>query len=179
MFFITNVFSHQIGESHVDVQRTASKDETGTACRNFAPNKQCIGLCFLLILMSYLLRTNLMNNLTNETISERMIETSVVRQKTVSQCCNGNITCYKCNRTYEQFSRINNNVNKCSIDIKENSKFLPTKISESRSICSRQMCIYVILLGFFLFKFGGNTLKCIFTMQIIYRNCFEKKNRYN
>ncbi|KAG4065803.1 hypothetical protein HA402_012481, partial [Bradysia odoriphaga] len=35
----------QIGESHVDVQRTASKDETGTACRNFAPNKQCIE-CF-------------------------------------------------------------------------------------------------------------------------------------
>lgn len=88
--------------------------------------------------MSYLLRTKSINNyFSNEMITERMIRTLVVRQKkNVSQCCYGNITCYKCNRTKnnKQFSQLNN-LRKCSININQNSKFLTTKISES-SVCS-------------------------------------------
>lgn len=41
----------QVGESHVDVQRTASaNDQTESACLKSSPNKHCIGLCLLLIL---------------------------------------------------------------------------------------------------------------------------------
>lgn len=34
----------------MDVQRTASNDLTGTACQNFSPDQQCIGLCLLFII---------------------------------------------------------------------------------------------------------------------------------
>lgn len=70
-------------------------------------------------------------------ISERMIQTLVVRQNSLSQCCYDDITCYKCNRARsnnKKFSQINN-LTKCSIKINENSKFLTTKISESSVSC--------------------------------------------
>lgn len=53
----------QVGESHVDVQRTAaSNDQTDTACLSFLPNKYCIGLCTLLILSTYMLQMASINS---------------------------------------------------------------------------------------------------------------------
>lgn len=58
IFFLFVPFSirFQVGESHVDVQRTAAaNDQTDSACLKFVPNKYCIGLCCtLLILSTYL-----------------------------------------------------------------------------------------------------------------------------
>lgn len=43
----------QVGETHVDVQRTASSnDQTDSACLKSMPNKKCIGLCILLIVLT-------------------------------------------------------------------------------------------------------------------------------
>lgn len=43
----------QVGESHVDVQRTASSnDQTDSACLKSLPNNYCIGLCCILLLLS-------------------------------------------------------------------------------------------------------------------------------
>lgn len=51
-YYIISFF--QIGESHVDVQRTASNDQTGTACLSFSADQKCIGMClFMIFLLSY------------------------------------------------------------------------------------------------------------------------------
>lgn len=65
-------------------------------------------------------------------ISERMQPALVVRrQENVSKCCYENVTCCKCNRTNnEKVSQINY-LNKCSINVNQNSKFLTTKMRES------------------------------------------------
>lgn len=43
----------QSGESHNDVQRTAaSNDQTDSACLKSLPNKYCIGLCCILLVLS-------------------------------------------------------------------------------------------------------------------------------
>lgn len=45
------IFASQVGESHVDVQRTApANDQIESACLKATPNKHCIGLSLLLIL---------------------------------------------------------------------------------------------------------------------------------
>lgn len=41
----------QVGESHVDVQRTTTNNLTGTACAHSSPDQKCIGLSLLLILL--------------------------------------------------------------------------------------------------------------------------------
>lgn len=42
-----------MGETHVDVQRTASSnDQTDSACIKSMPNRKCIGLCILLIVLT-------------------------------------------------------------------------------------------------------------------------------
>lgn len=61
-FFVNQ--SLQVGESHVDVQRTASSnDQTGSACLKSMPNNKCIGLCILLIVLTtYTLQLASINN---------------------------------------------------------------------------------------------------------------------
>lgn len=118
----------------MDVQRTASKDETGTACTRWAPNKQCIGLCILLILMSYLIRTQSLNNFPNQMTSER---TLVVRPKCVSKCCYDNITCCKCNRTSKPINSQIDDLTKCSMNVNQNSKFLTTENDSELSVNCR------------------------------------------
>lgn len=60
VFLSNRIF--QVGEGHNDVQRTAaSEGQTGSACLNVAPNQKCIGLCILLILTTYVLRTTICN----------------------------------------------------------------------------------------------------------------------
>lgn len=44
--------TQQIGESHVDVQRTASSDVTATACTSYSLAR-CIGSCLLVLILSY------------------------------------------------------------------------------------------------------------------------------
>lgn len=44
--------TQQIGESHVDVQRTASSDVTATACTSYSLAR-CIGSCLLVLIFSY------------------------------------------------------------------------------------------------------------------------------
>lgn len=50
----------QVDNNRIDVsQRTASNDLTGTACRNYANDSKCIGLCFILLfILSSLLSNN-------------------------------------------------------------------------------------------------------------------------
>lgn len=92
--------------------------------------------------MTYLLRTKSITNFFDELKSERIIAkaTTLVerRKENVGKCCccgsnDDEITCYKCNRrtnNNEQFSQINY-LNKCSMDSKENRKFLTTKIDDT------------------------------------------------
>lgn len=51
----------QVDNNRIDVsQRTASNDLTSTACRNYANDSKCIGLCFILLfILSSLLSNNL------------------------------------------------------------------------------------------------------------------------